>query len=346
VLLVAVRNVLLIATTVSAAVSKWTVAQPENSTQPVITKADAGHQNFLGKSATNTGCGSEDPDCGQKVSMVLKVNDVLTKAEVLEKKTEVAQTESKKLVEIVNEVKSASKKEAGAVAAELAAEEKVQIAKAVVKNEESEIRQKEQVIEQEKSQAKKITDPQAKAVVQKDEGEMEAVVKEEKVEAEVALEKEQVVEQAAAVVEMKAVATKANAEAKEAEEASKDKSLTQLGEQIKPKVIYKVEMKLYNLQTEVVKKAGEVKKDKAPTAAEQIQAAEVPKIQLAVAIVNQAKVEANEAKVEQEKAKELLTEVKQEAQIEKVVDKVVAKFGSVKKLEIEMKECASCLAKA
>lgn len=307
---------------------------------PVVKKADVGQKAFLGKDS-ETAC--TDGPCVKKVDMVLKVNSVLSSAQEVEHKAEEADVEAKQMVETVAKVKAAKKEESASKAEEVAAEEKVKIVKEEVDNEETEIKEKEQVVAKEKEEAKKVVSPAAKKVVKKDEDEMADEIKEEQIEAEMKKEEEKTVKSKAQIVKMKAVTSKANVAAKEEEFKAEDKAVTKSEKLFDPKAIFKVEIAVYNVQKAVVKEAKKAPPPGTPAKdSDEIKKAELPKINLAVQVINTAKVEAEETKTVQKKAEEQIKEVEAEAKTEEATDKITAKFGSVKDLEDKIKECKPC----
>lgn len=309
---------------------------------PVVKKADVGQKAFLGKTS-ETAC--TDGPCVAKVDMVLKVNSVLAEAQEVEHKAEEADTEAKEMVETVAEVKAAKKEESATKAEVVAADEKAKIVKDEVVKEETEIKEKEQVVQKEKEEAKKVVSPAAKKVVKKDEDEMEEEIKEEEIEAEMKKEEEKTVKSKKALADMKAVTSKANVAAKEEEFKAEDTTVTKTEKLFAPKAIFKVEIKVYNVQKKVVQEAKKAPPPGTPAKdSDEIKKAELPKINLAVQVINTAKVEAAETKRVQEKAEAQIKEVEEEAKTEAKVQEVEGKFGSLKELEDKIEECKPCAA--
>jgi len=311
---------------------------------------------FLEKDATKSNCTRQDPNCGDQINVVLKVNSVLEQAVKVEKKAEKAETESKELLETVAETKSAQKEEESMAAAQMAVKEKVETVAEEVKNEDEEIKIKEKVVAAEKEAVATVTNPEAKKAVEKDEEEMKAEVKEEKDEAEVKEREKKTVEKAATVAAISAVASQASVAAKEEQFKAETKSVEKEAKLFDETAIFKVELAVYKVQKEVAKSAepagapttpgappaakGKGKAKGKMTVAEEISAAELPKLELAIAVVTKAKEEAKEAVVEKETAT---------VEMEKIAtltgskaDQIPANMDTVKRLKTSMKPCVPC----
>jgi len=318
-------------------------------TKPVAKQGDMGQKlptALLRKDSIAKAQGEDEacaePACGPKVSMVLKVNNVLVQAQEVEKKAEKLDTDAKKMIESAVEVKAAKKGESSAVAEEVAAKEKVEIVKTEVKKEETEISEKEQVVQKEKEEAKAIVSPEAKKIVQKDEAAMEDEIKEEEIEAEMKKEEEKTTEQKAAVVKMKTTISKAAVVAKQEDFKAEEKAIEKEKKLADPKAIFKIELAVYNVQKQIVKDAKKAPPAGPPKASDEVKEAELPKVNLATAMINTAKTKAKEAEIEEKKAEVVFKENKDEAKTEAEVAQVVAPFQTVEKLEEVLEKCEPC----
>merc|ERR1719301_233983 len=116
-------------------------------------------------------------------------------------------------------------------------------------------------------------------------------------------EKEKSEKSKATIVAMKAVTSQAKVAAKEEEFKAKKTAVDKAEKLFDPQAIFKVEIAVYNAQKKVVKEAAKAPPaGTKPTESEEIKKAELPKINLAVQVINTAKIEAAKAKKEQEKA--------------------------------------------
>lgn len=337
----AVHIVILLATAVSA-----TRNVPLHSKHhPVIKKADVVPKVLLGgKGMTNLGCGVGQPteDCGKEIKMVLEVNKVLKKAEDVEKKAEAAEIESKKLKESVSEVEAAKKQEESEVAEETAVDEEVETAKEEVVNEDKEERQAKQTLEAEEQTLKKIPNPQAAAIVMQDEEKLKAKVEKKEIGKKVKEETVKTVEKESLVAKMKVVTSKTKVKAKVDLFKSELKAVTRMEKQVDKQEIYEVKLAVYNTGVKAASKKQAVADPAKATTAELVKQAELEKVDEASKEVEQAEVEAQEAEQEKQEAVVKMIEVKKEAETATEVQEITKKFGSVKKLEEEVKRCQPC----
>jgi len=339
------------------------VAPVQNGTQIHVTQADLGPKAFLGKESTKSNCKEGPPNCGAQVEAVLKVNKVLQEAVAVEKKAEKAETESRKLLETVAEVKSAKKEGESLAAAQKAVKEKVQSMETEVKNEVEELKETKQVVVEEEKEAKKAKTPEAKAVVVKDEEEMKAVVKEEEDEAAVKKREEKTVEKEATVKAIEAQVGAAAEAQKENQFVAEVKTVNQEKELLdtsKVEIEVMMTKQKYAADLEAMEPAAAPAAAAAPDAAapakpkpavapkpagpqsvaEEIKKAELPKLNLAVKVIGRAKEEAKKAVVEEEKAvieMKVLT-----AETEDKTDKIAANMDTIKRLDKSLEPCPSC----
>lgn len=315
--------------------------------RPVVKKASVVHKSLLGgRSNAKLGCKVGDPDCGEQLKLIMAVTNVVKKAEDMEKKTEDAEIEAQKLTEVVAEVESAKKEEQSQEAEEVAVDEKVKTVQDEVKKQDAEIREEKQDLEAEDQTLKKIPNPEAAAIVMKDEEKMKTEVEAKEIGKEVKLEEEKTVKQEKSVVEMKVAVSKAKVEAKVQIFKADETAVKRMKKQFDAKEMYQLEVKTYNVATEVVKSSSKkpVDPEKA-TVPELVVEAEKHKVQEATEKINQAKIEAKEAEIKEKKAEEKMEEVVVEAKAEEVtkeMTKVADKYGGPKKLEEELARCQPC----
>lgn len=336
-----VRIVLLLATAVSASRN----VPLHHKHRPVIKKADAVPKAFLGGKSTSTlGCkvGESPPDCGKEIKMILEVNDVLKKAEDVEVKAETAEIESKKLTEAVAEVTAGEKEKESQKAEEEAAEEEVDTATEEVKNEDKEIQEEKQTLAVEEQTIKAIPNPQAAAIVMQDEEKLKEKVKAKEIGKEVKEEVKKVAERKVLVTKMKLVTAETKVKAKVSLFNSELKATKRLEKGVGKQEIYEVKLALYNAGVKAASKDQAVPDPAKATVPEQVKAAELQKLDDGNKKVEQAEVEAAEAEKNSQEAVVKMVEVKKEAETATEVQEIQKTFGSVKKLEEEIKRCAPC----
>lgn len=335
----AVHIVLILATAASASRN----LPLHSKHHPIIKKVDATPKALLGeKSMATLGCQAGAPDCGKEMKMVLEVNNVLKKAEDVEQKAETADVEAKKLTEAVAEVTSAEKEAESEEADEVAVEEEVKTAKDEVKTQEKEIREETQTLEKEEQTLKKIPNKAAAAIVMQDEEKLVAEVKAKEIGKEVKEETAKTAEKKALVTKMKVVTAKTKVKAKVNLFKAELHSVTRMEKQVSKQEIYKVKLAVYNTGVKAASKKQAVPDPEKATVAEQVKQAELPKVEQASEAVEQAEVQALDAEKTKQEAVVKMIEVKNEAKTATEVQEVTKKFGSVEKLEEEIKRCQPC----
>jgi len=287
-----------------------------------------------------------DP-CAAKIDTTVKINNVVQEAVELEKAAEEAVSESKEMQETVAEVKAAKANEQATAATQLALNKKAEVTEDEVKAEVKEVKEKKEIIKAEKVVAANVA-PEVKEVVVAPVEEQEEEVEEEEVEVKNKEEKHEAEEEEATAATMEAVEAQATTAATLEKFKAEDESLEKSKEIIDADKTFKVEMKVHELQVAVAAAPPVAAAPAAAPAAakvdvaEQIKQAEVSQVQTVVKVITTAKEEAKEAAVEQEKAEEMLKEVK--ATDESQEDKIQNNFDTLKKLmkSIKKKKCRPC----
>lgn len=280
--------------------------------------------------------------CEHYMEIIIRINTLVDEAEKVEKASETAETEAKKLQETVAEVKAAKAEEVAAVSAQRALTEKSDILKDEVVKERKEVEDKIGLIKEQKAEAAKVVDIEAKKVVEQSEADIAKEVDEEELEAENKEGLETAVEKEATAQAMQAVEAPAETAAKKAQFKSEETSLEMEKELFDGGKIAKLKAEAYSTQRDVAGgRPPPSTAKKGDIVAEEIENAEIHRVSIALEIIENAGKQAKEVTVEQEKADKAMKEVS--AKPEEMEDKIMGNMDTISELKKSIKKtCRPC----